>query len=106
MHKTAQRLESIHAPAIAATPLLSDERAIRIIIALTEERMRFSALESMLGMSPKTLSHRLKQLTSQGLVTRTLYAQIPVKVEYELTEKGREFVELLLAIDAWQSKWR
>ncbi|MDQ0192435.1 winged helix-turn-helix transcriptional regulator [Paenibacillus wynnii] len=66
---------------------------------LIEGTMRFSdLLRSMDGISPKTLSLRLKDLESQDILKRTIYAEVPPRVEYTLTEKGRRlegvFIEL------------
>jgi len=66
---------------------------------LIEGTMRFSdLLKSMDGISPKTLSLRLKELESQNILSRTVYAEVPPRVEYTLTEKGRRlegvFIEL------------
>lgn len=66
---------------------------------LVEETMRFSELlKSLEGISPKTLSLRLKELEDQGIVSRTIYAEVPPRVEYTITEKGKRlepiFIEL------------
>jgi len=66
---------------------------------LIEGTMRFSdLLKSMDGISPKTLSLRLKELETQDILSRTVYAEVPPRVEYTLTEKGKRlegvFIEL------------
>ncbi|GMX62577.1 helix-turn-helix domain-containing protein [Paenibacillus elgii] len=66
---------------------------------LIEGTMRFSdLLKSMDGISPKTLSLRLKELEDHGMLERTVYPEVPPRVEYTLTEKGRRlegiFIEL------------
>ncbi|MCP1311857.1 winged helix-turn-helix transcriptional regulator [Paenibacillus tyrfis] len=66
---------------------------------LIEGTMRFSdLLKSMDGISPKTLSLRLKELEDHGVLERTVYPEVPPRVEYTLTEKGRRlegiFIEL------------
>ena len=85
--------------------LIGDAWAMRIIGVLAQERMRFNQLQHRLGISSKTLSNRLKQLESRAIVTRTLYAQVPLRVEYELTEKGFELKTLLDALVKWDKKW-
>ena len=56
---------------------------------LSEGPRRFSELEhSCVGISPRTLSERLRALEEEGLVLRRSYAESPPRVEYELTEKG------------------
>ncbi|MDU0206325.1 MULTISPECIES: helix-turn-helix domain-containing protein [Paenibacillus] len=66
---------------------------------LIEGTLRFSdLLRSMEGISPKTLSLRLKELEENGLVERKVYPEVPPRVEYWLTEKGKRlegvFIEL------------
>ncbi|AKG34936.1 winged helix-turn-helix transcriptional regulator [Paenibacillus durus] len=66
---------------------------------LIEGTMRFSdLLRSMDGISPKTLSLRLKELEDHGVLERTVYPEVPPRVEYTLTEKGKRlegiFIEL------------
>ncbi|MGD8189785.1 winged helix-turn-helix transcriptional regulator [Brevibacillus ginsengisoli] len=66
---------------------------------LIEGTMRFSdLLKSMDGISPKTLSLRLKELEDHGILERKVYPEVPPRVEYTLTEKGRQlegiFIEL------------
>lgn len=66
---------------------------------LIEGTLRFSdLLKSLEGISPKTLSLRLKELEEQGLLVRKVYPEVPPRVEYTLTERGRRlesvFIEL------------
>jgi DNA-binding HxlR family transcriptional regulator len=66
---------------------------------LIEGKLRFGdLLRSLEGISPKTLSLRLRELEEHGLVKRTVYPEVPPRVEYELTDKGRRlegiFIEL------------
>lgn len=66
---------------------------------LIDGTMRFGdLLKSMDGISPKTLSLRLKELEDHGIVDRKVYPQVPPRVEYSLTDKGKEleaiFIEL------------
>lgn len=58
---------------------------------MLEEVMRFSELQkSMSGISPKTLSLRLRELEANNIITRKVYAEVPPRVEYSLTEKGKQ----------------
>jgi len=67
---------------------------------------RFGELrKSLVGVSPKTLSERLKELEAKGVVTRTAYATIPPTVEYELTEKGQSLHPIIKAMKLWGAKW-
>ena len=67
---------------------------------------RFGELMTSLeGVSPKTLSDRLKELEAEGIITKTVFPEVPPRVEYALTAKGRSLWEILEAIrrggDAW-----
>ena len=63
---------------------------------------RFGELRDSLQMgSPKTLTERLRILEHQGVLTRTVYAEVPPRVVYELTERGRSFRSVLEAMASW-----
>ena len=62
---------------------------------------RFTALEKVLKVSPRTLSERLKELEEQGIVHRQAYAEVPPRVEYTLTAKGIALQPLLGKISDW-----
>ena len=67
---------------------------------------RFSELRRNLqGISPKTLSERLAALEDEGILTRTLYPEVPPRVEYRLTEKGRSLAPIFEAMREWGSQW-
>jgi DNA-binding HxlR family transcriptional regulator len=63
---------------------------------LSEGPRRFSELEhSCAGISPRTLSERLRALEDEGVVERRSYAESPPRVEYELTEKGEALLPII-----------
>lgn len=63
---------------------------------------RFGELRaSLVGISPKTLTDRLRDLTGSGLVERVMYAEIPPRVEYSLTEAGRNVAPVIAALAAF-----
>jgi DNA-binding HxlR family transcriptional regulator len=63
---------------------------------------RFGELRSALGSpSPKTLTDRLRLLEHQRILTRTVYAEVPPRVVYELTERGQSLRSVLIAMLAW-----
>lgn len=67
-------------------------------------RLRYSELEQkMSGISPKTLSDRLKELEGARLIKRETYAEIPPRVEYTLTQEGLELRETLQPFMTWAS---
>lgn len=73
-----------------------------ILNVLLEERLRFSEIaERARGPGDKVLSARLKDLEARGIVMRHVDAGPPVRVTYELTEKGRAFGEVAVSIERW-----
>jgi DNA-binding HxlR family transcriptional regulator len=51
------------------------------------------------------LSERLRELEGEGIVSRTVYPEVPVRIEYTLTEKGLQLEAIVSAIDAWATQW-
>ena len=69
--------------------------------------VRFNEMKKYIGtISYKTLSSSLKELEADGLVHREEYPQIPPKVEYSLTERGRSLIPILDAMCVWGEKNR
>jgi len=66
---------------------------------------RFADLRRDLGISRKVLTERLERLVEHGLLERRAYSQRPPRQDYVLTEKGRAFVDVLLAMIAWGNRW-
>jgi DNA-binding HxlR family transcriptional regulator len=62
-------------------------------------------LDNMRQISPKILSKRLKELEERELITRARFNEIPPRVEYSLTEKGRELVKSFKDIGKWAIRW-
>lgn len=63
--------------------------------------VRFSELRDQLGISPNTLSQRLKEFVDAGLATRTSYDENPPRVEYEITDKARELAPAFKHLHDW-----
>ena len=73
-----------------------------ILCHLSDGPKRFLELQKITcGVSQKVLSESLKQLEIDDIITKQIYAQIPPKVEYSLTEKGQELVPALKIIEEW-----
>jgi DNA-binding HxlR family transcriptional regulator len=67
-----------------------------------QERARFGELcRALPGASSKTLTDRLRTLEAQGMIARTVYAEVPPHVEYTLTAKGRSFRVVIDAMLRW-----
>ncbi len=67
---------------------------LTVITLLREETLRFSELKRAGGISQKTLTLTLRELERDGFITRTMFATIPPRVDYTLTELGEELLEL------------
>ena len=73
-----------------------------IVVALWDGSARFSELGRQVeGISQKMLTQTLRGLERDGLVRRTVHPEVPVRVEYELTEAGRTLREPLSALQEW-----
>lgn len=81
---------------------IADKWTVLIICALTERTLRFGELRREVdGISQKMLTQVLRGLERDGLVARTVYATVPPRVDYSLTELGCGLVEILKPIHGW-----
>jgi len=73
-----------------------------ILFLLTGGKMRFSDLQRRLEkVTQRTLTNQLRQLEKDGLIAREVFAVVPPKVEYQLTELGQSLLPLLLDMKRW-----
>ena len=70
-----------------------------------EGPQRFNAIEAALPISGRLLSERLKELEKEGIVERKVYSEVPVRVEYNLTDKGMALKEVINGIETWSKDW-
>lgn len=80
-----------------------DKWSILIVLMLGYyDVLRFSELKNKVkGVSPKMLSISLKHLEEDGFVIRTVYAEVPIRVEYNLSDQGRSFCNKILELSEW-----
>ncbi|MGX4599096.1 winged helix-turn-helix transcriptional regulator [Faecalimicrobium sp. JNUCC 81] len=77
-----------------------------IIRTLLSGQKRFSDIaDAIPNMSARMLTERFKELESEGIVIRKVYPETPVRIEYELTEKGQELEAVMNEIQNWAEKW-
>ncbi|MHA1960909.1 MAG: winged helix-turn-helix transcriptional regulator [Candidatus Thorarchaeota archaeon] len=70
-------------------------------------RLRYSEIQEMLsGISPTVLADRLKKLEEERIISRRVFAEVPPRVEYSLTEDGAELREMIVPLMNWASKRR
>ena len=90
----------------ASAAIIGAKWTALLVHDLSEGARRFSELErSCAGISPRTLSERLRWLETEGLVDRHSYPESPPRVEYELTEKGRALLPIIGAMREFGHAW-
>lgn len=67
---------------------------------------RFNHVLKEIGGSPRTISDRLEDLVKAGIVRREAFAEIPPRVEYSLTRRGKDLEAVFERISAWAVKWK
>lgn len=92
-------------PFVTAQKLLQGKWAILILHALNEGTKRFNELERDIQITHATLSSQLKYIEKEGLVHRTVYPEVPPRVEYSLTAMGRRFAPVLDSIQVWGEEY-
>jgi DNA-binding HxlR family transcriptional regulator len=101
-----ERVTGETCPVCATAAIVCGKWTMLVIRDLADGNTRFSELErSLSGISPRTLSLRLRALEDEGIVERTTYPQVPPRVEYSLTEKGRALVPLIEDMRAYGREW-
>lgn len=81
--------------------LIENKWTIPILFALTHGKKRFNELQTLLDISPRTLSMRLNQLELNGLVVRRPYTKNSQRVEYTLTKRGQSLNEIIIKMCEW-----
>lgn len=77
-----------------------------VIQLLLNGRMRFAELRDAIpDISDRMLSERLRELEAEGILERIVVPETPVRVEYELTEKGRALEQALASLGKWAERW-
>lgn len=85
-----------------AVELLSDKWRITLLHLLTPGPQRANALQKAIPkISPKVLTQTLRGMERDGLVSRKVYASVPLRVEYQLTEMGTSVIEPLKPLCLW-----
>ena len=104
-HDTVSHM-SITCPIARTASIISGKWTLLIIRDLAKETQRFCQLErSLQGISPKTLSDRLHALEGEGVVRRQTFGEVPPRVEYSLTPKGRALADIIEAMRSFGSAW-
>lgn len=93
-------------PVLATARIVSGKWTLLVLRDLATGPCRFTQLErSLCGISPRTLSQRLRVLEEEGVIAREVYPEAPPRVEYRLTAKGRDLVPIVEAMRLYGESW-
>src|SRR3954447_4117430 len=93
-------------PVCRTAEIVCGKWTLLIVRDLSEGPSAFCELERSLGgISPRTLSLRLRSLEEEGVLERTTFPEVPPRVEYALTEKGRALVPIIGSMRTYGSEW-
>ncbi|SRR5258708_4405886 len=104
--KVVQGLESKDGCIAAAMEIIGNKWTALILRDLAAGEKRFCNLEKTVGnINPRTLSKRLDELESHGIITKLAYAEVPPRIEYTLTKKGEDLLPILQQMATWGNKY-
>ncbi len=90
----------------SAMEIVGNKWTALIIRDLFEGSKRFGELEISVGnINPRTLSQRLDDLENHGIITKKSYSEVPPRVEYTLTRKGRDLLPIIEQMATWGTKY-
>jgi DNA-binding HxlR family transcriptional regulator len=93
-------------PVCRTAEVVCGKWTLLIVRDLAEGRSRFCELErSLMGISPRTLSLRLRALEEEGIVERHTFSEVPPRVEYALTEKGLALLPIVQGMRSYGERW-
>ena len=93
-------------PVAATLELIGGKYKALILWHLAEKKLRFSELKKEIqGATPKMLTQQLRELEAHNLIHREVFAVVPPKVEYSLTELGRSLMPILVSMRDWGSSY-
>jgi DNA-binding HxlR family transcriptional regulator len=99
-------LSNSRCPVCRTADIVCGKWTLLVIRDLAEGSSRFCELErSLEGISPRTLSLRLRALEEEGVVERHTFPEVPPRVEYALTEKGQALVPLIEDMRRYGRRW-
>jgi DNA-binding HxlR family transcriptional regulator len=89
-------------PIMSTMAMISDKWKVLIICKLRNGKMRFNELmKALQGITQRVLTHQLRELESDGLVSRKVFPEVPPRVEYSLTHLGTTLVPALEQLENW-----
>ncbi len=105
-HHAPETTDSYGCPVARTAQIMGNKWTPLIVRDLASGQRRFSELErSLIGISPKTLSERLKRLEEAKVIERRCFAEVPPRVEYSLTDKGHALLPVIESMRAFGLAW-
>ena len=100
-----RRLLTLQCPITLTFELIGGRYKAPLLWGIHEGVVRYGAMRKNLAMiTEKMLTQQLRELEADGLITRTVFAEVPPRVEYSLTELGKTLIPVLEVIEAWGEK--
>jgi DNA-binding HxlR family transcriptional regulator len=98
--------KTYHCPVEAALDVIGGKWKPLILWALGDNVLRFNELQKGLpGVNTKMLTKQLRELEADGVITRTVYPEVPPRVEYAITDFGRTLIPILQALCSWGAEY-
>ncbi len=103
---TLEEKDTAECPVVLTARVVSGKWTLLVLRDLESGAKRFTELErSLAGISPRTLSQRLRSLEGDGILARRAYCETPPRVEYSLTAKGSALLPIVAAMRTWGEEW-
>ena len=99
--KGTELTEAHGSPTRCLLDLIADKWTVLLMSRLSHGAKRFTHIRREVGVSQKVLTQTLRRLERSGLVLRTVFAEVPPRVEYSLTDLGRTLCEPLAILQRW-----
>jgi len=97
--------EATQCPITATIDVVGGKWKPVIIYVLMDGTLRFGEIHRIIpGMALKVLSRQLKELEQDGIITRKVFAEVPPRVEYALSEKGESLRDIMLLLSEWSKE--
>jgi len=105
LKKMKKKFQKAHCAVDYAFQRIGGKYKGRILWVLRDGLLRYGELNrAIVGITPKMLTQTLKELEADELITRKVYSEVPPKVEYSLTETGKELIPFISQMRSWGEK--
>ena len=95
-----------HCPVAVTVGLIGSKWKLLILCDILDEPKRFGELRKELeGISQKVLTDSLRSMEQDGIITRTVYPEVPLRVEYGLSELGKTMRPIILSMEDWGKRY-